>query len=191
MIPIPPNQCVKLRQNKTVFGTAARLVIAVAPVVVRPDILSKTAEIGSRICKNAYGRAQIIQVRIQENTTVAKPSRSDIFSFHQTFHIGQSPTLQKSCKRSNSKFHKRTVFIKIASPTGSNNIALSAKLSLPNKKAIRLKFIKIQPPRTCLYQLRFTRQKSGLIIMSNVKISKRPKIIAAITTNLPKVDTSA
>ena len=42
-----------------------------------------------------------------------------------------------------------------------------------------------------LYQLRFTRQKSGLIIMSNVKISKRPKIIAAITTNLPKVDTSA
>ena len=95
MIPIPPNQCVKLRQNKTVFGTAARLVIAVAPVVVRPDILSKTAEIGSRICKNAYGRAQIIQVRIQEKTTVAKPSRSDIFSFSSNFPYWTKPNPTK------------------------------------------------------------------------------------------------
>ena len=43
MIPIPPIQCVVLRQNKTPLGTTSISAKTDEPVVVYPDIVSKKA----------------------------------------------------------------------------------------------------------------------------------------------------
>ena len=43
IIPIPPIQCVKLRQNNTPFGTISISFKIEAPVVVNPDMVSKKA----------------------------------------------------------------------------------------------------------------------------------------------------
>ena len=45
--PIPPKKCVIARQNRIPLGTASRLESTEAPVVVKPDIVSKTAGMGS------------------------------------------------------------------------------------------------------------------------------------------------
>ena len=42
-IPMPPNQCVRLRQKSTECGRLSMLVSTVAPVVVKPDMISKKA----------------------------------------------------------------------------------------------------------------------------------------------------
>ena len=44
-IPIPPIQCVKERQNKTDFGNDCISVNIVAPVVEKPEQVSKKASI--------------------------------------------------------------------------------------------------------------------------------------------------
>ena len=43
MIPIPPIQCVMLRQNKTPLGTTSISANTEDPVVVYPDMVSKKA----------------------------------------------------------------------------------------------------------------------------------------------------
>jgi hypothetical protein len=45
MTPKPPNHCIKLRQNKMFFGRDSILVKIVDPVVVMPDVDSKTASV--------------------------------------------------------------------------------------------------------------------------------------------------
>ncbi len=40
-IPMPPTQCVKLRQNSTLIGRASISESIVAPVVVKPETVSK------------------------------------------------------------------------------------------------------------------------------------------------------
>ena len=47
MIPIPPNHWVKERQKSTPWGRDSMSEKTVAPVVVKPDIDSKIAGIGS------------------------------------------------------------------------------------------------------------------------------------------------
>ena len=42
-IPIPPIQCVMLRQKRMEWGSASMFVKILAPVVVNPDIVSKNA----------------------------------------------------------------------------------------------------------------------------------------------------
>ena len=42
-MPIPPIQCVRLRQNKMDGGRLSMFVSTVAPVVVKPDMISKKA----------------------------------------------------------------------------------------------------------------------------------------------------
>ena len=42
-MPMPPNQWVRLRQNRTERGRLSMLSSTVAPVVVRPDMVSKKA----------------------------------------------------------------------------------------------------------------------------------------------------
>ena len=45
-MPIPPIQCVKLRQRSMLLGTASTSVSIVDPVVVKPDTVSKKASTG-------------------------------------------------------------------------------------------------------------------------------------------------
>jgi hypothetical protein len=41
-IPMPPNHCIRLLQNKTLFGITSISVNILAPVVVKPETDSKT-----------------------------------------------------------------------------------------------------------------------------------------------------
>ena len=41
MMPRPPNQCVIMRQNRMLNGCDSMLVMTVAPVPVKPEMLSK------------------------------------------------------------------------------------------------------------------------------------------------------
>ena len=54
-IPRPPSQCVMLRQNKILNGNDSKSSMTVAPVPVKPDMLSKTASITVRYPPRAYG----------------------------------------------------------------------------------------------------------------------------------------
>ena len=42
-MPNPPNHCVRLRQNRMPWGNDSMLSSTVAPVVVKPDMVSKKA----------------------------------------------------------------------------------------------------------------------------------------------------
>ncbi len=46
MMPMPPSQCVSDRQKSTPWGRDSTSANTVAPVVVKPDIASKSAAIG-------------------------------------------------------------------------------------------------------------------------------------------------
>ena len=73
--PIPPIQCVKLRQNKKQFDKASTSERIVAPVVVYPDIVSNKASnrLGiSPLIKN--GSAPEILSTIHPNATLTNPS---------------------------------------------------------------------------------------------------------------------
>ena len=50
MIPIPPIQWVRLRQKRMEWGRASMSEKAVAPVVVKPDIVSKKATDTRSVC---------------------------------------------------------------------------------------------------------------------------------------------
>ncbi len=48
MIPIPPSHCVALRQSRMPGSVASMSVSTVEPVVVKPDMDSKSAAAGER-----------------------------------------------------------------------------------------------------------------------------------------------
>ena len=54
IIPIPPNQCVMLRQNNIPSGNISTSFIIVAPVAVNPEVVSK----------NIFENPSIVPVRI-------------------------------------------------------------------------------------------------------------------------------
>jgi len=49
IIPIPPNQCVRLRQKRIEKGNISTLVIIEDPVVEKPEVDSKKASINEGI----------------------------------------------------------------------------------------------------------------------------------------------
>jgi hypothetical protein len=75
MIPIPPNQWVKLRQNIKPWGSPSILVRIVAPVVVKPDIVSKNASVKLGISpESKNGRQPNREKKTHPNVTIANPS---------------------------------------------------------------------------------------------------------------------
>ena len=73
--PIPPIQCVKLRQNNIPLGSDSISVNMEAPVVVKPDDVSKKASINEGIAPLiTKGRAPTTEINIHANPTVKNPS---------------------------------------------------------------------------------------------------------------------
>ncbi len=77
MIPIPPSQWVKERQNSKLWGSASISVRIVEPVVVKPLIVSKMALSGEAIAPEIrYGNAPKTANTAQPKVTTANPSRT-------------------------------------------------------------------------------------------------------------------
>ena len=77
MTPIPPTQCVKLRQNRPVWLRASTSDRILDPVVVNPDTVSKSASVKlgmSRVITS--GIAPRILMTIQLSPTITRPSRA-------------------------------------------------------------------------------------------------------------------
>ena len=73
---MPPIQWLKLRQNKLPFVRPSTSDTTVAPVVVNPEIISKSASAKCGISPLiTNGRHPITDIRIHESATVTKPSR--------------------------------------------------------------------------------------------------------------------
>ena len=73
--PIPPIQCVKQRQNMLQFDRDSGSLIILAPVVVKPDIVSNNASVRegiSLVIKN--GRQPKKLIISQHNAVVTHPS---------------------------------------------------------------------------------------------------------------------
>jgi hypothetical protein len=93
IIPIPPIQCVKLRQNKMDFGSASMSVKMEEPVVVNPDTDSKNALINEGMLpEKTYGRLPIKVIKIQLAVTVKYAS----FIFNSEFCISDFETRNKN-----------------------------------------------------------------------------------------------
>ena len=76
--PIPPTQCVKLRHISIDFGSASTSVKMDAPVVVKPETVSKSASINEGIAPDRKnGSAPKTDSAIQLNATITKPSREN------------------------------------------------------------------------------------------------------------------
>ena len=83
--PIPPIQCVMLRQKSIHFGKASKLSIMVAPVVVNPETDSNKAfindmfgiSVGATRIRN--GNAPNIDNASHPNETITNPSRANNF----------------------------------------------------------------------------------------------------------------
>ena len=71
MMPRPPSQWVRLRQKRVAWGTISTLVMTDAPVVVKPDMVSKKASVkrGS-VPPRMYGRLPKRENMIQTRVTV-------------------------------------------------------------------------------------------------------------------------
>ena len=75
--PMPPIQWVKLRQNSKPRHRPSMLVRMLAPVVVKPEAVSKTASTYRGICPDmAKGNAPNRDMSTQLNPTITKPSRA-------------------------------------------------------------------------------------------------------------------
>ena len=76
MIPMPPSQWVRERQNRIPWGRASMSANTVAPVVVSPDMASNTA-LGTDVSTpvRTKGRAPRTDDASHAKATMAKPSR--------------------------------------------------------------------------------------------------------------------
>ncbi|MPM72681.1 hypothetical protein SDC9_119657 [bioreactor metagenome] len=75
--PIPPIQWVKLRQKRLHLESTSTSLSTLAPVVVKPDMVSNSASIKLGISPfKTNGIAPTILITIQLNATVTKPSRA-------------------------------------------------------------------------------------------------------------------
>ena len=73
--PMPPIQCVKLRQNKLQCERASTSLRIEAPVVVKPDTVSKSASVNEGISPESQkGKAPNKLIIIQLNAVAALPS---------------------------------------------------------------------------------------------------------------------
>ena len=73
--PIPPIQCVKLRQNSVQCESTSTSGTTLAPVVVKPETVSNSASVKRGISpEKTKGRAPKILSTIQQRATVTKPS---------------------------------------------------------------------------------------------------------------------
>jgi hypothetical protein len=75
MMPMPPSQCVRLRQNRSPLGWASISVRMDAPVVVNPDMDSKNASVKEGNPPRAKGRAPKKAHAAQPRDTMTMPSR--------------------------------------------------------------------------------------------------------------------
>ena len=74
---MPPTQCVKLRQNSMLLGRVSISGRMVAPVVVKPDTVSKNASAKPGIVpENTNGNAPNSEMSTHEIATIIKPSRA-------------------------------------------------------------------------------------------------------------------
>jgi hypothetical protein len=70
-MPIPPIQWVRLRQNKMLFGKDSTSVRMVAPVVVKPDMVSKKASVKEGIVPLIRkGKVPKSEITIQVDPTI-------------------------------------------------------------------------------------------------------------------------
>ena len=77
MMPMPPIQCVRLRQKSRPCGTASMSVRMEAPVVVKPDMVSKKASVKLGIAPESMkGSEPKREKSSQAKVTMAKPSRA-------------------------------------------------------------------------------------------------------------------
>ena len=77
MMPMPPIQCVILRQKRTPWGTASTSRRMDAPVVVKPDMVSKKALVKSGIAPESMkGSVPNRENSSQAKVTMANPSRA-------------------------------------------------------------------------------------------------------------------
>ncbi len=75
MIPIPPIQWVRLRQNRIPWEMLSMSVRVVAPVVVKPDMVSKNASVKEGMAPESIkGRLPHREKAIHPKATTAKPS---------------------------------------------------------------------------------------------------------------------
>ena len=77
MMPIPPNQWVKLLQKRTLLGRISTSLRMLAPVVVKPEVDSNIASVNDVIEPvNKKGIAPMRIIAIQLKLTIANPSRA-------------------------------------------------------------------------------------------------------------------
>ena len=82
MMPMPPSQCVRLRQSRNALGTASICGVSappriVAPVVVKPLMTSKKASVNSVSTPvSTHGSAPTSDSTNHAIATMAKPSRT-------------------------------------------------------------------------------------------------------------------
>ena len=75
MMPMPPIQWVRLRQNRMPRGRDSTSVSMLASVVVKPDMVSKKASVYDGMApENTKGKAPKAASDSHENVTTAKPS---------------------------------------------------------------------------------------------------------------------
>ena len=75
--PIPPSHTVKLRQYKRLTGSASTSAITLAPVVVKPETVSKKASTNDDTAPlRQNGSAPNTERSTHERPTVTKPSRA-------------------------------------------------------------------------------------------------------------------
>lgn len=79
-MPMPPTQWVNERQKSIHFDSASTLLKTLAPVVVKPDTVSKNASTKCGISPlSQNGRQPIRLTAIHDIATMTKPSRAYIF----------------------------------------------------------------------------------------------------------------
>ena len=94
---MPPIQAEAILQNSRPLGSASMSVRMEAPVVVKPDTLSKNAL--TRVNSPPYiiyGMAPKMQDSIQENVTMKKPSRFPMLLCFGTKIRGNRPVMAVS-----------------------------------------------------------------------------------------------
>ena len=99
MMPMPPSQWLRLRQNSRPRGRSSTRTRMEAPVVVNPDMLSKKASVKEGIwpeMKN--GRAPRAEMISQPSVTTAKLSRSMSSPLERKIRISEPPTAMVSAE---------------------------------------------------------------------------------------------
>ena len=103
--PIPPTQCVKLRQNRMPLCSGSISCRIEAPVVVKPETVSKNASTKSGISpENTNGNAPNADSSTHADATTAKPSRAyRAVSFGRRYPNGNPTSVSRHIVRTNGQ----------------------------------------------------------------------------------------